>query len=251
MTCASETGASTTTTSLAQRTAQTTLAAADTVTCTYTNRLTPPAGALVLRKVTDGGSGSFPFTVRDSGGRFAARPTLTTCAEGGVGAVRVIKLDPGRYTISETLPVTEQGTWRRTSVRCNGRAQEGERASVQITAGRGAVCTFTNTLERPGRIIVRGVTVGGLGAAVFQTSPLNNPRVQRTQTATSRQQGVPATASGQPTDELPFGRYVIQESMAVPGRRRRLREPSLRRGVAAGRGRHLQRPVSPRQRRAA
>ena len=44
LTCTSQTGASTTTTNLAQRSAQITLAAADTVTCTFTNRRVRPPG---------------------------------------------------------------------------------------------------------------------------------------------------------------------------------------------------------------
>ena len=42
-----------------------------------------------------------------------------------------------------------------------------------------------------------------------------NPRVQRRQAGETRRPGVPAGASGQPTDDLPFGRYVIQESAAA------------------------------------
>src|SRR5689334_24765127 len=36
----------------------------DTVTCTFTNTFRPPQVGLVVRKVTRGGVGSFPFTVR-------------------------------------------------------------------------------------------------------------------------------------------------------------------------------------------
>ena len=63
LSCTSQ--SSTTATDLASRTVRITLAAGDTVTCTFTNRLTPPAGALVLRKVTVNGTGTFPFTVQN------------------------------------------------------------------------------------------------------------------------------------------------------------------------------------------
>src|SRR5690606_206085 len=102
-------------------------------------------------------------------------------------------------------------------VTCNGERRDANRpASVQITAGRGAVCTFTNRLDRPGRIRVHAVTIGGVGAAVYQVTPLGDPSTRRTQLARTTRQGAPARARGQSTDELPFGRYVIQESAAVP-----------------------------------
>ena len=214
--CTSQTGASTTTTSPATRTAQITLGSGDTVTCTFTNRLTPPAGVLVLRKVTRGGVGSFQFRVRDTNRAVAARRTLRTRAEEGAGAVSLIKLDPGRYEVSERLPVSGQGEWRRVRVICNGERQDtGKPASVQITAGRGAVCTFVNRLDLVGEIKVRGVTIGGLGAALYVTRLGSDPTQQRIQFARTERQGVPELATGQPTRELPFGGYVIQEAMGL------------------------------------
>ena len=162
--CTSQSSA--TTTSVAARSVQISLVAGDTVTCTFTNRLTPPGGALVLRKVTRGGVGSFPFRVRDEDGDVVARRDLTTREPGGIGAVRVIRLDPGRYTISERRAVTAQGVWRLSGLRCNGeRRPVGEPVVVNITAGRGAVCTFTNRLDRLGRITIDVVSIGGTGTA--------------------------------------------------------------------------------------
>ena len=66
LTCASQTGKSTTTTVTA--TASIRLAAGDTVTCTYTDAQTPPPGALSLTKTTIGGVGSFGYTVTPVGG---------------------------------------------------------------------------------------------------------------------------------------------------------------------------------------
>jgi uncharacterized repeat protein (TIGR01451 family) len=214
LSCTSQ--SSTTVTDVASRTVQITLAAGDTVTCTFTNRLTPPAGALALRKVTLDGVGSFPFTVDDAEGRAVFTRSLRTRSPGGVGAVSVFKLDPGRYRISETLPVSSTGEWRLARVSCNGSAvASGKPVIVNITAGRGAVCTFTNAFDLVGQINVSGVSLGGLGAAWYVTTQRGDTSRQRRQLARSTRQGRPADARGQTTDELPFGTYVIQQSAAL------------------------------------
>jgi uncharacterized repeat protein (TIGR01451 family) len=210
LTCDSQ--SSPTTTNLQTRTAQISLVAGDRVTCTFTNRLTPPAGALVLRKVTRDGTGTFPFIIRNRQGRVATR-RLTTRAEGGIGVVRAIKLDPGRYRITERRPGTRQGIWRVSRVRCNGERRRTSRSVVvRITAGRGSVCTFVNRLDRPGAIRVRAVSIGGLGTAAYFTSSVNDRSIRRVQFATTTREGRPARARGQSTDNLRFGRYVIQQS---------------------------------------
>jgi uncharacterized repeat protein (TIGR01451 family) len=217
--CTSEAG-STTTTSVATRTAQITLEAGDTVTCTFTNRLAPVAGALVLRKVTRGGTGSFPFRIRDADGDVVERRTLTTQSSGGAGTATVIRLDPGRYRISERRPTSGKGSWRLTGVKCNGSERDpGDAVNVTISAGRGAVCTFTNRLKRPGRIIVRAVTIGGLGTAGYVVTPFSGG-FQRRQLATTRRQGAPFVARGEPTAGLAFGRYVVQETAIAAAQRR-------------------------------
>jgi uncharacterized repeat protein (TIGR01451 family) len=80
------------------------------------------------------------------------------------------------------------------------------------------VCTFTNRLDRPGRIIVRGVTIGGVDTAGYVITPFGGG-FQRRQLATTRRQGEPAQARGQSTRALPFQRYVIQETAISAGQR--------------------------------
>ncbi len=85
---------------------------------------------------------------------------------------------------------------------------------MDITAGRGAVCTFTNRLDRPGRIRINAVSIGGVDTARYSVSPALVPKDVRRQSATTTRQVEPAAASGQPTDQLQFGRYVLQQSAA-------------------------------------
>jgi uncharacterized repeat protein (TIGR01451 family) len=218
LSCTTQSG-STTVTDLAARSVQITLVAGDTVTCTFTNRLAPVAGALVLRKVTRGGAGSFPFRIRNADGDVVARRELTTQRSGGSGAATVIRLDPGRYRISERRPASGQGVWRLAGVKCNGSTRStDEPVTVRISAGSGAVCTFTNRLDRPGRIIVRAVSIGGLDTAGYVVTPFSGG-FQRHQFATTRRQGAPFEAVGEPTRALSFGRYVIQETAITAGQR--------------------------------
>jgi hypothetical protein len=63
LTCASQTADSTTSTDLAQAAVSITLAAADTVTCTYTDEFVPPNGGLLIRKITHGATGRFGFQI--------------------------------------------------------------------------------------------------------------------------------------------------------------------------------------------
>ena len=211
LTCTS--ASSPTVTNVAARSVQITLVAGDTVTCTYTNRLTPPAGALVLRKVTVGGVGSFPFSVSAASGRVAASPTLRTTQEGGLGAVTTGQLDAGSYRISERRPATDLGTWRLSGVSCNGESRDpSDPVTVNITGGSGAICTFTNRLDRPGAIAIDAVSIGGLGTAGYIVTPAGDATVQRRKFATTRRQATAADAVGQSTQQLPFGRYVIQQT---------------------------------------
>ena len=67
ITCTSTTGKSTTTTDLGEAETTVTLAAGDTVTCTYTNTQIPPKGSLRITKTTTGGTGTFRYTVTPAG----------------------------------------------------------------------------------------------------------------------------------------------------------------------------------------
>lgn len=218
LSCTSQSGKSTAATSRQNAEAQITLAAADTVTCTFTNAPVPPDGGLSISKVTEGGVGRFDFTVTPLGGgagsAFAARTTKEGVA--APAAPDVLTLAPGRYRIRERLPQAPGGRWVQGRVVCDGAPVEPREGAIDITipAGDGIACVFRNRfVPKTGSITIFKVTRGGIGEAAFLVSPLG-PHTSsqiRGKTAVTSRQGEPARALGQPTRRLPLGRYVIHE----------------------------------------
>ena len=227
-------GASVVTTNRATGKADITLADGDTVTCTYTNRLRPTDGLLLLRKISLGGVGTFPLTASGDGGFSRAREIKTTIP-GVAKASKPIKASPGSYRVSEDLP---RG-WRLEKVVCNGRTG----ATATVTRARGAVCTVTNRKRQIGRLVVRQVSQGGTGTAGFaitQLQPLSLEPPRRYQKqARTRAENRAREATGDRTTGIPFGAYVINQSLIAsdePGtwalveRRVRRAPPAVRAG---------------------
>jgi len=124
-------GANHSTTSVANPTATITLAAGDTVSCTFTNA---QQGRLVLVKNTVGPDGTFSFS-----GPIGS--VATTSNSGTVG----LDVAPGTYPVAETVPAG----WALTSSSCD---QGRTLPNVVISAGQTVTCTFNNT--KLGKIIV-------------------------------------------------------------------------------------------------
>lgn len=159
-----------------------TLAAADTVTCTYVDRLAPTEGELLLRKVTEGGVGAFRYRVVNAAGEQVVTRRIETDEEGAPAYAKAIKLKPGGYTVLERSPRDPKGVWRTTEAACNGRER----------GGRGAAARFT-------------ITVG------FDISSADNPGLELRQFAVVKKEGEPVRAQGDPSRRLPLGTYSIQE----------------------------------------
>lgn len=114
----------------------------------YTVTCTPRAttGRLTIIKNATGGAGTFAIGVRG--------PTGTTTASistaGGINSSgnRVLNLDPGNYTISETPPAG----WRLQSISCVNSSGTGTAsgASVNLDAGDDTTCTVTNVKQIAG-----------------------------------------------------------------------------------------------------
>jgi uncharacterized repeat protein (TIGR01451 family) len=207
-------GASTVTIDRAAAKATIDLAAGDTVTCTYTNALAPTAGALILRKITDNGVGTFPFTVTPTGGGSSAKRSITTKTAGVAVASAPIKLSPGTYKITEDKPIGDKTRWTQKSIVCNGRTSTG---TVTISAASGVVCTFTNAHTPLGRIEAREITRGGTATAGYIITPLLDSAgeraaaVQYRKVATTRAQNRSAPAAGDITAGIPYGLYVVRQ----------------------------------------
>ena len=94
------------------------------------------------------------------------------------------------------------------------RAEVRDEVEVSVGASRGALCTFTNRLAYHGRIKIEKETIGGIGTAGFQITDPDYPTLERNQTAVVKEEKSPVLAAGDSTRGLPFGTYVIQESVA-------------------------------------
>jgi uncharacterized repeat protein (TIGR01451 family) len=210
-----ESGKSQVTTDIARASVSIDLAAGDTVICTYVDALVPPKGALLLRKVTRGGTGTFGFKVLGADGATVTKARIQTTEEGVPAYAKPIVLEPGRYRVLEHSPQDPKGIWRALSASCDG-APSGSRAEVEVSveASKGALCTFTNRLVYPGRITIRKEAIGGVGSAGFQITNPDYPTLERNQIAVVEEERTAVLARGDSTHGLPFGTYVIQESVA-------------------------------------
>jgi uncharacterized repeat protein (TIGR01451 family) len=218
-------GASTVTTNLAAASVSITLAAGDTVTCTYTDALVPPPGQLLLSKVTFGGVGTFPFRVTPAGGGDTLHASATTTDPGTsvIAAPSPFTLDPGTYEVAESLPSSRAGRWHSIAVNCNAvrRARRSLPIAVTIRANEGQACLFENRFIPFGRITILKSTRGGGGTTGFVITPVASPERQYTKSATTPADGGTRLARGDRTRHLALGRYVIQETGTVssePGR---------------------------------
>lgn len=213
-------GASTVTVDRAAARVDIALAPDDTVTCTYTNALRPTAGVLVLRKITEQGVGTFPFTVTSTGTGFKATRTITTTQAGVAAVASPIKVSPGTYKVSEgPAQGSPAKAWTLQGLRCNGSPSDG---TVTIAVNSGAVCTFTNRQRHLGVINIREITRGGVGTSGFIVRPFQGlkPKVHVSETdyqkhATTKVSGQPAQATGDSTVKLPLGYYEIRQTETV------------------------------------
>ncbi len=211
LSCASATGASTSTTNVGTGATSVALGAGDTVTCTYTNRATPPPAGLQLIKRTLDGVGTFTFNVA---GPDSGTQTITTTQAGVAVAGAPLKGTPGNYRITEGLPsLAPGGYWSRTAVSCNGAAFDPLRpVQLTIPAGTGAACTFTNRFVHTGRIGVNKVTSGGTGDRALPDRRAASSGASYQQVAAVRRPVRPLRATGDDTTKLPLGEYSIIES---------------------------------------
>ena len=221
--CGSAKDTSISTTDVRTGAASVVLAAGDTVTCTYKNTLRRPPGGLVIRKITQGGIGSFGFAIEGDRGTANGRATTTEPNLAAVAepSTEIADLPAGDYRVTEDPPANRGGTWSLESVNCLGALRERSEWSAAITIpdSDGATCTFTNQFTPAGQITLNKTTLGGTGTTRFQVRPqFGENRPEREQLATTTEPGAPARATGDKLSELPIGRYTIQETTSGPDR---------------------------------
>lgn len=212
ITCTSATLGSTFTTNTATGATSVTLAAGDTVTCTYTDKLVPPAAGLTLSKITRGNVGTFTYDVAPAAGGAASSATVTTTQRDvETLATPSFSLPAGDYTVTETLPSSSRGKWAVKSVVCNGQQVTGtiNPLTLALVSGQGAACTFENEYTPIGSIRLRKNTIGSYGTTGFVISRAD---AQYEKSATTTKSGDTAVATGDDTSAIPLGSYVIQET---------------------------------------
>jgi uncharacterized repeat protein (TIGR01451 family) len=190
------------------------LGAGDHITCTYTNRYTPPPGSLAISKVTRGGIGTFPFTVSGGGHVYHASATTTYENVPAAATPDLGMLAPNTYTISESIPSVPGGRWRLVNVICDGTTFSTQPVTVTVTSGAQVSCQFTNVFIPRGSISLAKITEGATGTVAFLVEPVSG-NAQYLQTATTTSQGVAANAvpntPADATDRLRLGSYRIVE----------------------------------------
>jgi hypothetical protein len=130
--------------------------AGENVTCTFTNTKN---GSITIKKIMQGGTGTFTFTGSPSGTISTNNGTITQTVQ------------PGTFTATETAP----SGWVLTSISCDDAStpSSGNTGSGVVTfnvdAGENVICTFTNT--KNGSITIKKVMVGGTGTFTFTGSP--------------------------------------------------------------------------------
>ena len=198
------------------------LVAGDTVTCTYVDRLVPPPGGLLLRKISRGELGTFPFEIEPVGGGAARNASATTTTEGvAVDAdPSQLDLDPGNYRITERLPDSNGGKWQLSKVDCDGEElPPTEQQTVSIESGQGTICTYNNLFIPDGSIKVRLVTLGGTATAAYEVGPRGpaDPSISTVIARTNRP-GVPALAEGDDLSSIPVRGYEIRQDAIGAGK---------------------------------
>ncbi|TAK77192.1 MAG: hypothetical protein EPO16_05940, partial [Dehalococcoidia bacterium] len=128
---------------------------------------------LQIRKIAQGGNGTFTYTVTGPGTPLSPSPSITT--SGGTGQTQVYIVDPGSFTISEQLPAG----WSLVGASCainGGTAFAYSGGSITLTSSDHLICTYTNAAPATLTIVKDAVpnaaqdfafTTTGTGPAAF------------------------------------------------------------------------------------
>jgi len=200
------------------------LAAGDTVTCTFTNGLAPPptgTGEINKEVVTADGrpvpSGVLPqafiYTVTSPTSTTSTVSVTVQPGDQNAGTGTIAGLTTGQWTIAENLPAPAPGwywTWVATICVTTGQAPQdgtGPTVTVTVPSGGGTSCTFTNELQATGGLVVRFTTLGGTGTFGARIDSQYGEVLH--QSVTTVAAGTPTAATGDSTDPL-LGTWLVQ-----------------------------------------
>jgi hypothetical protein len=110
-------------------------------------------GSLTVKKVTEGGSGTFSFT-SDTLDPNSFDLTTTAAGEGGSDSTTYSDLFAGTYDVAETVP----SNWNLTSATCDDGSPV---TAIELSAGEDITCTFTNELKKGALRILKKSTKTG------------------------------------------------------------------------------------------
>jgi hypothetical protein len=156
-------------TSLANATASVTIAAGESVVCTFTD--TRLGSIRIVKRIESDQTATFPFTVpvtMDASGTFTLAPTVQATE----ASRQFDNLAPGSYAITETNPAG----WTLIGLTCvdptadSTTSVPNATATVNLAAGETVECTFDDT--QFSTITISVVSVGGSGTFDFNSTNL-------------------------------------------------------------------------------
>ncbi len=165
-----------------------TLTLGQTTTCTINNIKRP---TLVVRKISNGGTGTFGFS--GPNGVLTENIATTTVGSTFTGGTATLLAHDTVTTITETMPAA---FWQIETATCTGMGTGGTASlagniltlnAAATAAGRNIVCTFTN--RRLPTVMVQKITTGGSGG------PFNFGDINLTGTVADISTTAPATAT--------------------------------------------------------
>ena len=217
------------------------LAAADVVTCTYTNAPQPPSAGLYVVKVSSDGDvdnglnavGTFGLSVTGLGVNLTGTATTVTEGTAVPGLAAPALIAGNTYVIGETWPANDSlGTWGLDPVTpvfcvtCPGRSCQAVATSGLTSTAIGAsftfvmpatptACGFKNLLSYSAQLQIGKLARNAPGNFAFDVSRLDDPTFDFSVPVVVATPNVPTYAP--PTTALPWGPYRIVETSGNPG----------------------------------
>ncbi|MEV6925949.1 hypothetical protein AB0M46_15850 [Dactylosporangium sp. NPDC051485] len=206
-------GQSLTTTDVPTGQATVTLAPGETVTCTFTFDPPPSPPGMTLRLYSDSPGGAWGLSVADPAGGPPRQLSATAAGDGSATVATGTDLSlllPGAYAVTLTPPAGDAAAWKLTGAGCGDKELKPDSMTVTVTVAADAPADCALRVSRKaGALELRGVTVGGTGAASFAVTPRAQGVPGWSGVATTTGLGVAALAQGDVPGSLPFGEYLV------------------------------------------